>query len=243
MSYRQGRSAARGVAGWPQCLAGVLVTTRLWALASAAHAADADADATAANAVTGVVVTAAPRQETAARAVEQAAPNVVRVQAADTILKYPDFNAAEALGRMPDISLSSDTGEGRFVQIRGIDANLDGATYGGVPLLNTNPGGTAAGGGGRAVEFDTIPTGAIDGIVVTLTGLPDHEAEGLGGTIELSPRTAANIAKPFFDPTLGAGYEPLHKHGGPYDTEGALGARFGFGDHGLIVQDGRELAP
>ena len=86
---------------------------------------------------------------------------------------------------MPDVSLSSDTGEGRFVQIRGIDANLDGATYGGVPLLNTNPGGTAAGGGGRAVEYDTIPTGAIDGIVVTLLpGLPDHEAEGLGGSIE-----------------------------------------------------------
>ena len=45
----------------------------------------------------------------------------------------------------------------------------------------------------------TIPTGAIDGIVVTLTGLPDHEAEGLGGSIELTPRTAVNIDKPFLD--------------------------------------------
>src|ERR1700722_16692303 len=243
MSYRQGRLPARGVAGWPHCLTGLLVPTSLWALASAAHAADADADATAANAVTGVVVTAAPRQETAARAVEQAAPNVVRVQAADTILKYPDFNAAEALGRMPDVSLSSDTGEGRFVQIRGIDANLDGATYGGIPLLNTNPGGTAAGGGGRAVEYDTIPTGAIDGIIVTLTGLPDHEAEGLGGTIELSPRTAVNIDKPFLDLTAGGGYEPLHEHGGPYNGEVAVGARFGFDGRGLVVQDGQDLAP
>src|SRR5208283_5214036 len=121
-----------------------------------------------------------------------------------------------------DISLSSDTGEGRFVQIRGIDANLDGATYGGIPLLNTNPGGTAAGGGGRAVEFDTIPTGAIDGIVVTFTGLPDHEAEGLGGSVELSPRTAANITKPFVDATLGWGDEPLHNHTGPFDAELAV---------------------
>ncbi len=243
MSNRQGRSASRGVAAWPQCLAGLLATASVWALAGAAQAADADADATAANNVSGVVVTAAPRQEAAARAVEQAAPNVVRVQAADTILKYPDFNAAEALGRMPDISLSSDTGEGRFVQIRGIDANLDGATYGGIPLLNTNPGGTAAGGGGRAVEYDTIPTGAIDGIVVTLTGLPDHEAEGLGGSIELSPRTAVAIDKPFLDLTAGGGYEPLHEHGGPYNGEVAVGARFGVGDHGLVVQDGQDLAP
>jgi TonB-dependent receptor len=241
--------ASRGGAGWPQRLTGLLATASatatIWALASAAQAADADADATAqtGNTVASVVVTAAPRQEDAARAVEQAAPNEVRVQAADTILKYPDFNAAEALGRIPDVSLSSDTGEGRFVQIRGIDANLDGATYGGVPLLNTNPGGTAAGGGGRAVEYDTIPTGAIDGIVVTLTGLPDHEAEGLGGSIELSPRTAAHVDKPFVDMTLGAGYEPLHAHGGPYEAAVALGARFGIGDHGLVIQDGQDQAP
>jgi TonB-dependent receptor len=211
------------------------------ALAARAFADDPTSAATAP--VSEVVVTAAPRREVEARQVQMAAPNEVRVQAADTILKYPDFNAAEALGRMPDISLSSDTGEGRFVQIRGIDANLDGATYGGVPLLNTNPGGTAAGGGGRAVEFDTIPTGAIDGIVVTLTGLPDHEAEGLGGSIELSPRTAANIDQPFMDVSLGGGYEPLHEHGGPYDGEIAVGARFGVGDKGIIVGDGSDQTP
>ncbi|HEX4197408.1 MAG TPA: TonB-dependent receptor [Caulobacteraceae bacterium] len=184
------------------------------------------------------VVVTAPRHEVKARAVQMRAPNIIEVQSAETIAKYPDFNAAEALGRMPGLSLSSDTGEGRFVQIRGIDANLDGATYGGVPLLNTNPGGTESGGGGRAVEFDTIPTGAIDGIIVTFTGLPDHEAEGLGGSIELSPRTAANIVAPFVDATLGGGYEPLHNHSGPFEGDIAVGARFGVGDHGLITPDG-----
>ena len=246
MSHRQGRTAPRTTARWPIGLAALLATASLLALGSAAHAADADATADASSTPTslnGVVVTAAPRDEVAARAVQQAAPNVVRIQPAETILKYPDFNAAEALGRMPDISLSSDTGEGRFVQIRGIDANLDGATYGGVPLLNTNPGGTAAGGGGRAVEFDTIPTGAIDGIVLTLTGLPDHEAEGLGGSIELTPRTAAHVDKPFLDLTLGAGYEPLHAHGGPYQGEIAVGGRFGFDGQHLILQNGQDLAP
>jgi TonB-dependent receptor len=237
-----GRPSRRVAAGTLSCL---LAGASLVVLAGAAHAADADADASAAapTNVGAVVVTAAPREEVAARAVEQAAPNVVRIQSAETILKYPDFNAAEALGRMPDISLSSDTGEGRFVQIRGIDANLDGATYGGVPLLNTNPGGTESGGGGRAVEFDTIPTGAIDGIVVTLTGLPDHEAEGLGGSIDLTPRTAANIERPFLDLSLGGGYEPLHAHGGPYDGEIALGGRFGLGDHGLAPRNGQDLVP
>jgi len=203
----------------------------LMAFGEAATAADAAAAPT----VNELVVTA-PRQEVKARQVQLEAPNIISVQSAETILKYPDFNAAEALGRMPGVSLSSDTGEGRFVQIRGIDANLDGATYGGVPLLNTNPGGTESGGGGRAVEFDTIPTGAVDGIIVTYTLLPDHEAEGLGGSIELTPRSAANVTKPFFEGTLGWGYEPLHEHTGPFEADVAMGARFGISDNGLIVE-------
>src|SRR5262249_29006989 len=146
--------------------------------------------------------------------------------------KYPDFNAAEALSRVPGVSLSTDTGEGRFVNIRGIDANLNGATYGGVVLLNTNAGGTAAGGGGRAVEFDTIPTGAIDGIVVTKTRLPEQAGEGLGGFVELPTRSAAHPRSPLADLTRGGGYEPLHDHTGPFEAALAVGGRFGLGASG-----------
>jgi TonB-dependent receptor len=186
------------------------------------------------------VVVTAPRIEEVARQKQFAAPNLINIQSAETIEKYPDFNAAEALGRIPGISISTDTGEGRFVNIRGIDGNLAGATFGGVPLLNTNPGGTYFGGGGRAVEYDTVPTGSIDGIIVTKTTLPDHEAEGLGGTVELSPRTAVDIHKPFIEGALGWGYEPEHSHTGPFNAELALGARFGFdGGHLLVEGDGQ----
>jgi TonB-dependent receptor len=215
----------------------VLLGSSALLIASTAHAA---AVSDAGDTVSGIVVTA-PREENVARQRQMEAQNLIEVQSADTIAKYPDFNAAEALGRIPGVSLSSDTGEGRFVNIRGIDANLNGATYGGVVLLNTNPGGTAAGGGGRAVEFDTVPTGAIDGIVVTKTRLPEQEGEGLGGTVELTPRSAANLSRPFLEGTLGWGYEPLHSHTGPMNVELAGGARFGFGDHGLIIAgDGQD---
>jgi TonB-dependent receptor len=189
----------------------------------------------AAHTVSEVVVTA-PRKEVAARDLQHNAPNLISVQSAETIEKYPDFNAAESLGRMPGISLSTDTGEGRFINIRGIDGNLDGATFGGVPLLNTNPGGTYFSGGGRAVEFDTLPDGAIDGLIVTYTPLPDHEAEGLGGSVELTPRSAANLTKPFLDGTLGYGDEPEHRHQGPFTGDIAAGVRFGFDDGRLVVQ-------
>ena len=220
-------------------LAVLLSTASLLAFGPVAHAADTDASTQ-----VGAVVVTAPRVETKARQIQFQAPNLISVQSAETIAKYPDFNAAEALGRMPGISISTDTGEGRFVNIRGIDGNLDGATFGGVPLLNTYPGGTYFSGGGRAVEFDTVPTGAIDGLVVTYTGLPDHEAEGLGGSVELTPRTAANITAPFFDATLGDGYEPDHQHAGPSDAEIAVGARFGFdGGHLAVEGMGQTLSP
>ena len=195
-------------------------------------------------AVVSELVVTAPRLEVKARELQKAAPNLIVVQSAESIAKYPDFNAAESLGRLPGISLSTDTGEGRFINIRGIDGNLDGATFGGVPMLNTNPGGTYFGGGGRAVEFDTIPIGSVDGLIVTYTGLPDHDAEGLGGSVELTPRTASNITKPFFEGALGWGYEPAHDHTGPLNVDVAAGARFGF-DGGRLVVEGRgeELAP
>jgi TonB-dependent receptor len=211
-----------------------------------AHAAGAEAAAAgAADTTTQVetLVITAPRQEDLARVKQQEAPVIVSIQSAETIAKYPDYNAAEALGRIPGVSLSTDTGEGRFVNIRGIDANLNGATYGGVVLLNTLAAGTAASGGGRAVEFDTIPTGAIDGIIVYKTLSPDREAEGLGGQIELTPRSSKNISRPFFEGELGWGYENLHAHTGPFTAGFATGARFGFNNGHLVVEGRDDTAP
>jgi TonB-dependent receptor len=204
-----------------------LVSTTLMALA--ATGAHAETDPTSPDNKKNDIVVTAPREESRARETQQDAPNLINVQSAESIAKYPDFNAAEALSRIPGISLSSDTGEGRFVNIRGIDGNLNGATYGGVVLLNTNPGGTVFG-SGRAVEFDTIPTGAIDGLIVTKTGMPNHDAEGLGGMVELTPRSAAKVDHPFADGAIGYGYEPAHKHGGPLNLDLAVGGRFGGDD-------------
>jgi TonB-dependent receptor len=184
------------------------------------------------------IVVTAPREAQLAREKQKTASVIVNVQSADTIKKYPDYNSAEALGRIPGISLSSDTGEGRFVNIRGIDSNLNGATYGGIPMVGTHPANTVASGTGRAVEFDTVPTGAIDGLVVYKTLAPDREAEGLGGQIEITPRTAKSVTRPFVELELGAGYEPLHKHGGPYTASIAAGAK--LGDFSFVITASRK---
>ena len=173
------------------------------------------------------IIVTAPRLTTTARAEQKAAPNLINIQAAEDIVKYPDFNAAESLGRIPGVSIAIDTGEGRFVNIRGIDGNLNGTSFGGVTLLNTQPGGTYFGGGGRAVELDTIPIGAVDRLVVRKTGLPDQEAEGLGGSVELTPRTASHVKAPFVEGTVGGGYQPARKNWQVFRGELAAGTRFG----------------
>ncbi|MHB8530655.1 MAG: TonB-dependent receptor [Caulobacteraceae bacterium] len=175
------------------------------------------------------LVITAPRAARTARLEELSAPNLISVQSAEQIAKYPDFDAAEAISRVPGVSLTGDTGEGRFVNIRGVDSNLNGTTFGGVVLLNTQPQGTIFG-SGRGVELDTIPVGSVDRIIVTKTGLPDHEAEGLGGSIEMTPRSAAANRRPLFaEVVLGAGYEGLRPNWSPRRAEIVVGGRLGAG--------------
>lgn len=156
------------------------------------------------------------------------APNIIEVQPLSEIRKLPDINTAEALQRVPGISLEADSGEGRFINIRGLDSALNGTTYGNVRLPASNP--SSAFGQGRAVALDTVPTGMVGGVVVTETNRPDQDAEALGGTIELVPRSGAEQGgKKFAEVNLGGGYEPLH--GTPiYNASATIGGSFGLGD-------------
>jgi TonB-dependent receptor len=134
--------------------------------------------------------------------------NIIEVQPLSEIIKLPDINMAEALQRIPGISLETDTGEGRFVNIRGMDSDLNGTTYGGVRLPASNPSSPFS--GGRATAFDTFPTGIVGGVEVTKTLRPDWDAEALGGSINLVPRTGAEHGgAPFLDTDFGYGHEPL----------------------------------
>ncbi len=213
------------------------------ALAASAHAQDAApatvsqvalADTTAPEAI----IVTGRRTNEVSREQQKNAINLINIQSAEDIVKYPDFNAAESLSRIPGVSISADTGEGRFVVIRGIDSNLNGTQFGGVTLLNTQPGGTSFGGGGRAVELDTIPIGAVDQLLVRKTGLPDQEAEGLGGSVDIIPRTAQGIKRPFVEGTIGGGYQVAHGHAGVYVGELTAATRFGPNQAFGILLDG-----
>jgi hypothetical protein len=135
------------------------------------------------------------------------APNIIEVQPLSEIIKLPNINMAEALQRIPGISLETDSGEGRFVDIRGLDSDLNGTTYAGVRLPASNP--SSPFGGGRATAFDTFPTGIVGGVELTKTLRPDTDAEALGGSINLVPRSGAEHGGEPFHAARGRACESL----------------------------------
>ncbi len=173
-----------------------------------------------------ILVTSSRIGLTISRTTEIDAPNIISMITAEEIRQLPDISAAEAVRRLPGVSAENDTGEARFINIRGLDSDLNGTTFAGVRLLPTNP--SSPLGGGRAVAFDTIPAGLLGSATVTKTNIPEQDAEALGGTIELSPRRLLADDKPFVSARIGTGYEVLRgtKVG---DFQLAGGTRFSVG--------------
>ena len=167
--------------------------------------------------------------EARSRAVQYAAPNLIDVVSIEEIRKLPDISAAEAVRRLPGVSAENDTGEARFINIRGLDADLNGTTFAGVRMPPTNPSSPLS--GGRAVAFDTIPSGLLGSVTVTKTNVPEMDAEALGGTIELTPRRLGAGDPAFVSGRVGSGYEPLRSTK-IIDLELSGGTRFGGGSFG-----------
>jgi hypothetical protein len=156
--------------------------------------------------------------------------------------KLPDVNIAESVRRIPGISLETDTGEGRYVNIRGLDADLNSTTFGGLRLPPSNN--ASPFGGGRAVALDAIPTGLVGAITVTKTLLPEQDAEALGGTIEITPKTVPRGSTLFGEARIGSGLEAL-RHTGIIDFSFSGGGRFGTGGgatHGLQTYGDRPFS-
>src|SRR5579864_7721903 len=159
-----------------------------------------------------------------ARAAQQQAPNLINLTTAEEMQKLPDVNTGEAVRRVPGISLETDTGEGRYINIRGLDADLNSTTFGGLRLPPTNN--SSPSGAGRAVAFDSIPIGFVGAIEVTKSNLPEQDAEALGGTIDITPKTVPADGKPFAEFKLGTGQELL-RHTWITDLSGTAGTHFG----------------
>lgn len=133
-----------------------------------------------------VVVTGQRASLARAIAVQEQADNIVSVVSSDDIGHLPDKNAAEALARLPGIAVQRDQGEGRYVVVRGLDADYNAVTINGA--LVPSPEATR-----RAVALDVLPAGLVRSLEVTKSLTPDMDANSLGGTVEVKTLSAFDL--------------------------------------------------
>jgi len=131
-----------------------------------------------------------------------AALPVMNVVSAAKILELPDMTAADAVGRLPGITLIRVGGEGTQVIIRGMAPQYNQVTIEGVELPTDIPSnnnvtsvdaasGTLARLGDRAEDLSMISSSMIGGIEVVKAITPDMDAALIGGAINFTLRRAA----------------------------------------------------
>src|SRR5258708_36211026 len=63
---------------------------------------------------------------------ERTADNFVQVLPAEVIRSLPNANMADALGRLPSVTIERDEGEGKYVQVRSTEPRLTNTTIDGI---------------------------------------------------------------------------------------------------------------
>lgn len=119
--------------------------------------------------------------------IKRRADSISDVVSASDIGNFPAVNVAEALQRVPGVSISREAGEGQFVSVRGLGPNVQSVTLNGAPIAyNENIRNSDQ--SGRQFQFRVIPADLISAIVVTKAPTADLIDGGIGSNIDI--RTA-----------------------------------------------------
>ena len=150
----------------------------------------------------------------------KSAPALMEVSSANLIGKLPDFNAAEAVQRLPGVSIERDQGEGRYVTVRGTPAQWSSNTLNGDRLPSAKTSGAML--GNRTVPLDVFPSDFIEYVQVVKAITPDYEGDAIGGTINFITKTSPG--KETVNLNLSGAYNDQSKQGG-YSATALYGNR------------------
>ena len=113
---------------------------------------------------------------------------------AEDVAKFPDTNVAEALSRLPGVTIDhSDGGEGNKVAILGIDSRLILTEMNGNPLATSSVG-VADADSGRSFNFTNLAPELIGDVEVYKSTEARLDEGGVGGTINLNTRKPLDLA-------------------------------------------------
>src|ERR1700691_6159479 len=122
----------------------------------------------------------------------------------DEIRSLPNYDAAEALARMPGVTAERDEGEGKYVEIRGTPpwfqhVTIDGADVPGTLATDV-----------RAVKLDDVPADLLGAIEVSKTLTADQDADAIGGSVNLVTKIPEGAPRGYLSGNLG--YQTLESN-------------------------------
>ncbi|WP_221450573.1 TonB-dependent receptor [Pseudoteredinibacter isoporae] len=113
------------------------------------------------------------------------ADGIVDSVKAEDIGKFPAVNIAEAVQRIPGVSITREAGEGQFVSVRGLGPTFQAVTFNGAPIAyNENI--RNSGQSGRQFRFRILPADLISGVGVYKSPTADMIDGGIGSNIDVA---------------------------------------------------------
>lgn len=183
-----------------------------------------------------VTVSGMRQAERVALQVKRSADAIVDTLYSNDVGKLPDQNVAEAVRRLPGVSVATDQGEGRYVIIRGAAPNLANITVNGQTAPAPEP-------DSRQVKLDDIPSSLIGSLTVNKTLTPDLDANAIAGAIDISTLSAFDRSGAFLYMRGATGtYNLSGKR--PYEIDLTGGNTFGDNQqYGLVVSANFSVRP
>lgn len=134
---------------------------------------------------------------------QKEAENIMNIVAEEQIISFPDLNAADAIQRVPGITLQRDQGEGRYVQIRGTPPELSNFNVNGIQLPSPES-------SIRTVGMDVINASQIQTLEIAKVLTPDINGDAIGGSVNIKTKRAES-PEPIFNVVLAGGYNNLRQ--------------------------------
>jgi TonB-dependent receptor len=164
---------------------------------------------------------------------QRSSENILNVMTDTQIQSLPNANVADALGRLPGVTLQRNEGEGQYVQIRGTEPRLSNTTIDGVIVPGPDP-------QVRQVDLDTIPAGLVGSVAINKTLSANQDGDAIGGSVDLRIKQATGD-----EPTLSFsgldGYTPIADGRKAFTIGSTAGFRFGPRENGQTKKFGLEL--
>lgn len=164
-----------------------------------------------------IVVTAQALGQAAAINQQLTSNTIVNVVSEEKIKELPDVNAAEAIGRLPGVSIIRSGGEANKIILRGLEDKYTNFTIDGVKIASTDA-------TSRGLDLSTISQSSLAGIELFKALTSDKDADAIAGSVNLVTKKAPSLRE--ITVLAKGNYNDLMQSFGQYDFSFKYGERF-----------------